>query len=190
MRLSDQITRIMKEQDYARSREDVFRKISEILNSRVLWWACVQVLETLFCVSLQSNLRSSLSWLSASGKWRTWEVSSSKRRSHKALIEELTISSPQKFAFEIEFLLSILIRSLIDLSNFRSIIKLWSTFWLIFQIINLYTVNIGFRICFWWPDFWNNCLSILIKKLWPVDGRIEELAFEVHFFVLIVCTVR
>ncbi|CAG5105782.1 Oidioi.mRNA.OKI2018_I69.chr1.g2449.t1.cds [Oikopleura dioica] len=44
MRLSDQITRIMKEQDYARTREDGFRKISEILNSRVLWWACVQVL--------------------------------------------------------------------------------------------------------------------------------------------------
>ena len=59
MRLSDQITRIMKEQDYARTREDGFRKISEILNSRVLWWACVQVEITSALLLSNSTLGSS-----------------------------------------------------------------------------------------------------------------------------------
>jgi len=43
VQLSDQISQIQKEQDFQRYREEGFRKISEILNSRVLWWAVVQV---------------------------------------------------------------------------------------------------------------------------------------------------
>ena len=43
VQLSDQVSQIQKEQDFQRYREEGFRKISEILNSRVLWWAVVQV---------------------------------------------------------------------------------------------------------------------------------------------------
>ena len=43
LQLSDQVSQIQKEQDFQRYREEGFRKISEILNSRVLWWAVVQV---------------------------------------------------------------------------------------------------------------------------------------------------
>lgn len=44
VKLSDQISQIQKEQDFQRYREEGFRKISEILNSRVLWWAIIQVI--------------------------------------------------------------------------------------------------------------------------------------------------
>jgi len=43
VKLSDQVSQIQKEQDFQRYREEGFRKISEILNARVLWWAVIQV---------------------------------------------------------------------------------------------------------------------------------------------------
>merc|ERR1711990_234378 len=51
VQLSDQISQIQKEQDFQRYREEGFRKISEILNSRVLWWAVIQnfISELLLC---------------------------------------------------------------------------------------------------------------------------------------------
>jgi hypothetical protein len=51
VKLSDQITQIQKEQDFQRYREESFRRISEILNSRVLWWAVIQII-TVIAVGL------------------------------------------------------------------------------------------------------------------------------------------
>lgn len=44
VKMSDQITQIQKEQDFHRYREASFRQVSEVLNSRVLWWATIQVI--------------------------------------------------------------------------------------------------------------------------------------------------
>ena len=43
VKMSEQLSQIQKEQDFQRYREEGFRKVSEILNSRVLWWAIIQV---------------------------------------------------------------------------------------------------------------------------------------------------
>ncbi|XP_026212983.1 transmembrane emp24 domain-containing protein 11 [Anabas testudineus] len=40
--LIDQMTYITKQQEYQREKEEVFRRISEDANSKVLWWAVVQ----------------------------------------------------------------------------------------------------------------------------------------------------
>ena len=44
IKLSEQVAQVLKEQDFQRYREEGFRKVSEILNSRVLWWAAIQVI--------------------------------------------------------------------------------------------------------------------------------------------------
>lgn len=38
----DQMTYILRQQDYQRDKEEVFREVSEETNSKVLWWAVVQ----------------------------------------------------------------------------------------------------------------------------------------------------
>uniref|UniRef100_A0A8C9UTB4 GOLD domain-containing protein n=2 Tax=Spermophilus dauricus TaxID=99837 RepID=A0A8C9UTB4_SPEDA len=42
--LMEQIEQILKEQDYQRDREEIFRMTSEDTNSNVLWWAFTQTL--------------------------------------------------------------------------------------------------------------------------------------------------
>ncbi|XP_071470872.1 transmembrane emp24 domain-containing protein 11-like isoform X1 [Marmota flaviventris] len=42
--LMEQIEQILKEQNYQRDREEIFRKTSEDTNSNVLWWAFAQTL--------------------------------------------------------------------------------------------------------------------------------------------------
>lgn len=49
VKMSEQLSQIQKEQDFQRYREEGFRKVSEILNSRVLWWAIIQVFKMKKC---------------------------------------------------------------------------------------------------------------------------------------------
>ncbi|KAM7533221.1 hypothetical protein Aperf_G00000126774 [Anoplocephala perfoliata] len=57
--LLDQVAMLSKDQDFQRAREEYFRRLSESINSRVTWWAIIQVILLILTGFFQMrNLRS------------------------------------------------------------------------------------------------------------------------------------